>query len=290
MLNDLEENAADGGGSDDEPDQDPMIPSSRAIMVPGLLSQRRVLGVLDLDRHLEVCPTVLVTIAARSSISGLVDTFCMLVQKLQIRWHGITLQRPMRRQRHYRSAINVHDILRRNAKFWRSFALPRPIDVRAMDHPSSIASAATSINRWTVAYTGDFIDACGGYPYVLQQVNVTYKYNVRIQPLTKEKKLAKEKNAFQCEDIFQSTKNNKEKKPNENRNINKLKYPYSCKPSSLPLILVRLERPPYRQHTQPKGAPSKPHRSLTVAPAIYNGEISDGEKAFQTISLALHFP
>ncbi|KAI0513540.1 hypothetical protein KFK09_009565 [Dendrobium nobile] len=32
---------ADGGGMDDGPDQDPMVPSSRAIMDPGLLSQRR---------------------------------------------------------------------------------------------------------------------------------------------------------------------------------------------------------------------------------------------------------
>ncbi|KAL0912035.1 hypothetical protein M5K25_017978 [Dendrobium thyrsiflorum] len=31
----------DGGGMDDGPDQDPMVPSSRAIVVPGLLSQRR---------------------------------------------------------------------------------------------------------------------------------------------------------------------------------------------------------------------------------------------------------
>ncbi|KAL0921843.1 hypothetical protein M5K25_008956 [Dendrobium thyrsiflorum] len=34
--------SANGGGSDDEPDQDPMVPSSRAIVVPGLLSQRRL--------------------------------------------------------------------------------------------------------------------------------------------------------------------------------------------------------------------------------------------------------
>ncbi|KAL0923229.1 hypothetical protein M5K25_007274 [Dendrobium thyrsiflorum] len=32
---------ADGGGMDDGPNQDPMVPSSRAIVVPGLLSQRR---------------------------------------------------------------------------------------------------------------------------------------------------------------------------------------------------------------------------------------------------------
>ncbi|KAL0923171.1 hypothetical protein M5K25_007216 [Dendrobium thyrsiflorum] len=32
---------ADGGGVDDGPDQDPMVPSSRVIVVPGLLSQRR---------------------------------------------------------------------------------------------------------------------------------------------------------------------------------------------------------------------------------------------------------
>ncbi|KAL0928488.1 hypothetical protein M5K25_000372 [Dendrobium thyrsiflorum] len=33
--------SADGGGSDDEPDQDLMVPSSRTIVVPSLLSQRR---------------------------------------------------------------------------------------------------------------------------------------------------------------------------------------------------------------------------------------------------------
>ncbi|PKU66532.1 hypothetical protein MA16_Dca006860 [Dendrobium catenatum] len=33
--------SADGGGMDDRPDQDPMVSSSRAIVVPGLLSQRR---------------------------------------------------------------------------------------------------------------------------------------------------------------------------------------------------------------------------------------------------------
>ncbi|KAL0912738.1 hypothetical protein M5K25_018733 [Dendrobium thyrsiflorum] len=32
------------GGNEDEPDQDPMVPSSRAIMIPGLLSQRRNLA------------------------------------------------------------------------------------------------------------------------------------------------------------------------------------------------------------------------------------------------------
>ncbi|KAL0921960.1 hypothetical protein M5K25_005914 [Dendrobium thyrsiflorum] len=31
----------DVGGNEDEPDQDPMVPSSRAVMFPGLLSQRR---------------------------------------------------------------------------------------------------------------------------------------------------------------------------------------------------------------------------------------------------------
>ncbi|KAL0919070.1 hypothetical protein M5K25_011139 [Dendrobium thyrsiflorum] len=35
---------ADGGGMDDGPDQDPMVPSSRAIVVPGLLSQRSAIG------------------------------------------------------------------------------------------------------------------------------------------------------------------------------------------------------------------------------------------------------
>ncbi|KAH0453863.1 hypothetical protein IEQ34_018187 [Dendrobium chrysotoxum] len=31
----------DGGRMDDRADQDPMVPSSRAIVIPGLLSQRR---------------------------------------------------------------------------------------------------------------------------------------------------------------------------------------------------------------------------------------------------------
>ncbi|PKU66241.1 hypothetical protein MA16_Dca014091 [Dendrobium catenatum] len=37
----LPKKRADGRGMDDGPDQDPMIPSSWAIVVPGLLSQRR---------------------------------------------------------------------------------------------------------------------------------------------------------------------------------------------------------------------------------------------------------
>ncbi|KAH0452657.1 hypothetical protein IEQ34_019956 [Dendrobium chrysotoxum] len=57
---------ADGGGMDDGPDQDPMVPSSRAIVVPGLLNQRRSGGV-ELQ---------------------LMDAFCLLVQKLQIRWRS----------------------------------------------------------------------------------------------------------------------------------------------------------------------------------------------------------
>ncbi|KAL0918805.1 hypothetical protein M5K25_010841 [Dendrobium thyrsiflorum] len=39
---DFDDIRADGGGSDDEPDQDPMVPSSRDIVIPGLLSHRRL--------------------------------------------------------------------------------------------------------------------------------------------------------------------------------------------------------------------------------------------------------
>ncbi|KAH0470958.1 hypothetical protein IEQ34_000681 [Dendrobium chrysotoxum] len=56
----------DGGGMDDRPDQDPMVPSSRAIMVPGLLSQRRSGGVA-LGFHLGICmPSVCLHRCCRS--------------------------------------------------------------------------------------------------------------------------------------------------------------------------------------------------------------------------------
>ncbi|KAL0910236.1 hypothetical protein M5K25_021196 [Dendrobium thyrsiflorum] len=41
ILRGLYDLSSDGGGMDDGPDQDPMVPSSRAIVVLGLLSQRR---------------------------------------------------------------------------------------------------------------------------------------------------------------------------------------------------------------------------------------------------------
>ncbi|KAL0911337.1 hypothetical protein M5K25_019471 [Dendrobium thyrsiflorum] len=36
----------DGGGMNDGPDQDHMVPSSQAIVIPGLLSQRRLFSLL----------------------------------------------------------------------------------------------------------------------------------------------------------------------------------------------------------------------------------------------------
>ncbi|KAL0920380.1 hypothetical protein M5K25_009511 [Dendrobium thyrsiflorum] len=41
----------DGGGIDDGPDQDPMVPSSQVIMVSGLLNQRSVIGEHTSDGH-----------------------------------------------------------------------------------------------------------------------------------------------------------------------------------------------------------------------------------------------
>ncbi|KAL0917805.1 hypothetical protein M5K25_012897 [Dendrobium thyrsiflorum] len=47
------------------------------------------------NERTEGCPAMLVTIAARCSILGLVDDFCLLVQMLQIRCRGITFQWPV---------------------------------------------------------------------------------------------------------------------------------------------------------------------------------------------------
>ncbi|KAH0448886.1 hypothetical protein IEQ34_022686 [Dendrobium chrysotoxum] len=40
LINYHHELKTGGGGNEEEPDQDPMVPSSRAVMIPGLLSQR----------------------------------------------------------------------------------------------------------------------------------------------------------------------------------------------------------------------------------------------------------
>ncbi|KAL0913048.1 hypothetical protein M5K25_016479 [Dendrobium thyrsiflorum] len=83
---------ANGGGNDDEPDQDPMVPSPRAIVVPGLLSQRRDLRIRkifwifgnpsDLD-FLSTRPSSgqLSFEHVRSSTWELVDAFCLLAQE-----------------------------------------------------------------------------------------------------------------------------------------------------------------------------------------------------------------
>ncbi|KAL0912294.1 hypothetical protein M5K25_018257 [Dendrobium thyrsiflorum] len=67
---------ADGGGMDDGPDQDPMVPSSRVIVVPSLLSQRRQLSFGRVRRYLGTCRRLL---SACTSVADPVARRCNVV-------------------------------------------------------------------------------------------------------------------------------------------------------------------------------------------------------------------
>ncbi|KAL0905908.1 hypothetical protein M5K25_024357 [Dendrobium thyrsiflorum] len=76
------------GGNEDEPDQDPMVPSSRAVMFPGLLSQRSPLLDLKFEplrlRFAVNAAIIGVTLKSLSFVQSFLSSCCSVLKSLYL--------------------------------------------------------------------------------------------------------------------------------------------------------------------------------------------------------------